>query len=386
VLVAIAALRPNSPFVPGSYATTTGPAVAGVQVSAGEGDCGAGWDGGAAGPVTLAFNNTGFTMADVFIQDSATSKVYGELEQLGESSSRALTLSLPAGTYVVTCVHDEDGAFHSAPVTVTGSYDGALTPGVLPVTIGDVVAPIAAYQKWVQSRVPVLQRQLATLGTDLRRGRVAASEKAWLTAHMTYETMGAAYDAFGAINDDIDAMPTVGVSPVTDPHLRGFHKVEALLWHGRRPASIAPYVTAMSKAVATLGHEFGTTLVMAPIDIGLRSHEILENALQFELTGRTDAGSHSELATIEANIEGTRHALAPLEPLLTPRDPDLPATRSWLDRLQRLVESYHHGSSWTPLSALTPRQHETLDATLSQTLEYLSEVAVITDPVPPLNS
>ncbi|GAA3156073.1 hypothetical protein GCM10017687_87630 [Streptomyces echinatus] len=48
-----------------------------------------------------------------------------------------------------------------------------------------------------------------------------------------------------------------------------------------------------------------------PRPAGLRAHEILENTVQFELTGRTDYGSGSNLATARANLDGTRAVLSP---------------------------------------------------------------------------
>src|SRR6202000_3110129 len=58
-----------------------------------------------------------------------------------------------------------------------------------------------------------------------------------------------------------------------------------------------------------------------PLDIGLRSHEIMENALQFELTGKTDEGSGTNLATAYANAVGDREVLSVLRPILATRYP-----------------------------------------------------------------
>ena len=38
----------------------------------------------------------------------------------------------------------------------------------------------------------------------MRGGRLAAAKRDWLTAHLQYETLGAAYDAFGNFDDEID--------------------------------------------------------------------------------------------------------------------------------------------------------------------------------------
>ena len=89
------------------------------------------------------------------------------------------------------------------------------------------------------------------------------------------------------------------------------------------------------------------------IDVGLRTHEILENALQFQLTGHDDYGSGTTLATTLANIAGTRELLTLLHPLIAPRYAGLPAVYSGLDLLQSLIEKEHlPNGSWVPVSAL----------------------------------
>ena len=64
------------------------------------------------------------------------------------------------------------------------------------------------------------------------------------------------------------------------------------------------------------------------LDIGLRTHEILENALEFQLTGQDDYGSGTTLATTAANITGTRELLQILHPLLVARYRGLPRSIS----------------------------------------------------------
>ena len=65
-------------------------------------------------------------------------------------------------------------------------------------------------------------------------------------------------------------------------------------------------------------------------DLGLRTHEILENALEFQLTGHDDYGSGTTLATTNANITGTYELLGILRPLLVPRYRGLPSAYAWL--------------------------------------------------------
>ena len=99
------------------------------------------------------------------------------------------------------------------------------------------------------------------------------------------------------------------------------------------------------------------------LDIGLRTHEILENALEFQLTGHDDYGSGTTLATTQANIAGTLELLTVLHPLLTARYPGLPAVYTWLERLRSLLDQGKrpHGS-WLAVSLLSQSHRQQVDA------------------------
>ena len=107
--------------------------------------------------------------------------------------------------------------------------------------------------------------------------------------------------------------------------------------------------------------------------MGLRTHEILENALQFQLSGHDDYGSGTTLATTGANIDGTRELLTILHPLL--------AVDSWLDRLRSLIgKERRPNGTWVSVSALSTSQRQQIDAACSQALEALAPIATITEP------
>lgn len=358
--------RPDAVSWPVPHADAS---VAGTAVTVGTDVCGAGWTGGKAGRQTFALWNNSIGGEEVYLRDAATQKVYLEVENLGAGVTRTASTTLAPGKYQFYCLPDDGDPVAGPEETVAGASPVAATPGLAPVSSADLIPATQAYASWIASRLPVLEHQVRALVGDLRSGDTAAAKADWLAGHRTYETLGAAYDAFGkydaAINGD---------------H-QGFHEVEGLLWGGTPAARITGPANALvdavrqlEKAFPALGQQMGSQA------IGLRSHEILENAIQFELTGATDHGSHTNLATVDANLTGTREALKPLRALLSSRDPDLATTDRWLHRSQQLVRSFDHHGTWTPLSQLTRAQHEQVDADLEQTVEYLSEVAAITEP------
>jgi hypothetical protein len=109
----------------------------------------------------------------------------------------------------------------------------------------------------------------------------------------------------------------------------------------------------------------------------LRTHEILENAMRFQISGQADFGSGTTLAATAAGIAVTRAQLKMLQPLLAGRYPDLPALDTWLNRLQKLIDAEKTSRGWTPASDLTTTQREMIDAAAGQTLELLSPLPVI---------
>jgi iron uptake system component EfeO len=262
---------------------------------------------------------------------------------------------------------------------VTGGAERS-GPSVVPVTSNDLLAPLKAYSEKVNAGLGTLVTDTDALKTAVHSGDRAASETAWLTAHLSYGRLGAAYDAFGdsdgAINGTTAGLP----AGTSDPGFTGFHRLEFGLWHGESTDALGAVVDQLDTNVRKLQKDFPTSQV-DPNDLGLRAHEIVENALQFELTGKTDYGSGTNLATALANLDGTRTVLDVLRPLLTSRYPALPTVDSWLARSQAAIQTARRADgSWTPVAQLAQPQRQKIDGDVSQLTELLAPIAAITEP------
>lgn len=347
-----------------------------TEVSAGTDDCGHGWgDDGRTlgGAASFDVSNTTIAGVEVYLQSVDTQKVYLDLESIGAGAHAHARVSLGSGRYRFVCLPADADPAHGPTVRVGPAPPGtALTPGIVPVTRVDLIPPAQAYGAWVASRLPVLRQQVAAVAADAEEGDLPAAKRDWLTAHTTYETLGAAYGAFGPAGDAIDGLPRHG--------LTGFHAVEAPLFTGGSAAAAAGPARTLVSDVDTLIARFPEAQI-DPGDMGLRAHEIVEDALRDVLGGAADAGSGTELATVDANLTGTIQALEPLRGILAPRYPQLAATEQSIAATQRLVEGFRAADgTWTPLSGLSTSQREHVDAALSETAELLAPVAAICDP------
>jgi high-affinity iron transporter len=357
----------------GVAVTLGGSRPAGAQpVAVSETDCGKGFTAPKPGRRTFQMHNTGDKTSEVYLIDPGTGAVYGEVEGLAPGTSRDLAATVAGGTYAWRCVPSSGRAVTSRAVRVTGG--GGATAAVVPVSAADLAAPLTSYKTYVDRGLAALVTQTRRLSDDVKAGRLGAARADWLTAHRTYASLGAAYGTFQDYDQKIDGRPDGLPGGVHDKDFSGFHRIEYGLWHGESASRLAAPARQLAADVAGLRKAFPAQ-DFDPGDLPLRAHEILENTLQFELTGDADQGSGTELATADANLAGTRELLTILRPLLTTRAPHLPPTvDADIARLQKLLDSAHQGGSWTPVDRLDASARARLNGATGQLLEDLAPV------------
>jgi iron uptake system component EfeO len=289
-----------------------------------------------------------------------------------------MSVNLGSGAYEFRCAIDDKGVFIGPSVVVPGSVPRPV-PAVKPVSQPQLIAPTVKYTKYVYGRLPMLAKQVATLRADIATRKRAKAKTDWLAAHLTYESLGAAYGAFGELDGSINGTARGLRAGVASKDFTGFHRIEYGLWHGQKLSALAPFAARLAKDVGSLQRTLANSLI-EPLELTIRAHEITENALQFELNGKTDYGSHSNLATISANLAGTKVALDVLKPLLRPRYPATNATYLQLATTTSLVNSYAKHGAWPRLGSLPRLQREQVNAAISRLTELLAPVATILEP------
>ena len=358
-----------------------GPAVPVVTVS--ESGCGAEWataSDGRAGQLVLRLSDTARDPAEVYLIAPGSGDVYAEVLSLLPGVPRTLSTTLDGGSYALRCVFT-DGQVRTSPSrTLSGGTVADAVAGVPPLPDLDLGAPVAAYRSYVTAALPGLLADSRRLDADLTAGDLARARTDWLPAHLDYERLGAAYTSFGDFDGAIDGTADGLPGGTADPSWTGFHRIEYGLWHGQSAAVLGPLGSGLVKDVQDMIADFPSADT-DPGDLPLRSHEILENALQFQLTGASDYGSGTALATLQANVQGTREVLGTLAALITPRDPALlPAVDSGLAALDadlaacRTPGDTRTPGGWIAPAALSLPERQRLDSALDGVLEELSTV------------
>ncbi|MFP3467018.1 imelysin family protein [Leifsonia sp. SIMBA_070] len=355
-------------------ASPAGPSA--FEITAGLDDCGRGWGDGAqadGGEQTFTVTNTTVAGVEVYLQSVDSKRVYLDLESLGSGAHATVRVTLGAGRYRFVCLPADADPARGPTVAVGTAPPGShLSPGIVPVTRNDLIPAAKTYAAWVSARIPVLRTQVSAVAADAEEGDLSAARRDWLTAHTTYETLGAAYGAFGDLGDQLDGLPRHG--------LTGFHLVESQLWSGAAASTVATSAQSLGALVDRLQTQFAGAQ-LDPGEIALRAHEIVEDAIQDVLTGAADAGSGTELASVDADLTGAAAALAPLHDVLAGRYDALADTEQAISDAQRLVETHRAADgTWAAPGALDRTARERVDAALDRAVELLAPVAAICDP------
>ncbi|WP_169787677.1 EfeM/EfeO family lipoprotein [Luteipulveratus mongoliensis] len=346
-----------------------------VQVSLSH--CGEGWSPSQAGPTLLHVRNTDTRAGEVYLTRARTDQVVAVLDPLGPGAEGDMSVALGSGSYTVVCSMEDADPVRGPPTTVTGTAAGS--PAVAAVTQTDLIAPTKRYHDIVAGRLRTLVGQTRTLDHDITTGNRAAAQRDWLTAHLAYESLGAAYGAFGDADGAINGRPDGLPQGISDPDFTGFHRIEQLLWHNGAMPSIGPFSHRLLGDVTTLSSSFGTAQI-DPHETVIRAHEITENTLQVELTGSSDLGSGSSLATADANLTGTQLVLGQLDGLLRPRYPSTSLVSARIVRAQKDLRALLRGGRYPSLGRLTRPQRERINGDFAELTELLAPVATILEP------
>jgi high-affinity iron transporter len=240
--------------------------------------------------------------------------------------------------------------------------------------------PLGQYTEYVDAQLRQLHSQLATLDRQIAADSLPGAETAWLAAHLTWLEIGqddGAYGAFGNLGNAIDGTAEGDVGGTSSSKFTGFHRVELDLFDRHDVAAAgtdAAKLTALVDSISS--HTVNADLPLNTIGLDswvLRTHEILEDALRDSLSQDDDYGSHSDLASVRADVSATREMLKVLSGLIEPRSPRLVQTAG--RQLTTINSALAVAPAGTEPSALPTRDRQRIDGAVDAALETLAPIS-----------
>jgi high-affinity iron transporter len=347
--------------------------------------CAPRWYAPNPGRAHFAITNRSAYSATIYLFHPRSNAIVATVKHLKPHSVRELVVTLARGRrYVWGC--DLTGRPSRVSDVQTVPVDpnhGGPGPPVVPVTRGELTPAMRSYRAYVVHEFALLTSQTNALETDLAGDDVADAKTAWLTAHLTWLRIGqddGAYSAFGTLGRTIDGTTAGLVGGTSSPRFTGFHKVEYDLWARADIAAATTDAKALARAVSRLTtppiSQWLPLTTAGVSGLPLRCHEILEDALRDSLTGQDDYGSGTSLASVRADVAGTRELLGLLAQLIRPRSSHLVShARKALTRLAAAVNATRAKSgAWVAVADLPRRSRDAVDSAVGRVLNILAPV------------
>ena len=257
--------------------------------------------------------------------------------------------------------------------------------GAVPrVTPADYRRPVATYKRYVGRQLGALLGEVAVLRAAVARHDLTGARAAWLKADARYESIGAAYGAFGELDAAINGRPAGLPDGARSPDFTGLHRVELALWEHRSTREAVAPAAHLTRAVARLRAKVGA-MTIDPLEYSLRAHEVLEDGIHLQLSGQASPWSGSALVALRAEVKGTNVVLRTLEPMLVRRDAGgaLPQARRALRRLSAALAGLERPDGSLPRwDRLGQRDRELVDGLTAGAAEQLAFVPELIDPRP----
>ena len=337
-----------------------------IAVSAGDRRCDVARSSLPAGTHTFAVTNTGSEVTEFYVY-APGDRVVGEVENIGPSLTRELTVELAAGRYETACKPGQVGKGIRGNLTVTGTARSLSDDAKL-------AEAVSSYQRYVRSQTDALIDRTTEFVDAVKAGDVAKARSLFAPARHYWERIEPVAEVFGDLDPRIDGREN-DVEPGKE--FTGFHRIEKDLWVAgdvSGDATIADQLLADVKEVVARADRTS----LSPVQLANGSKELLDEVATGKVTGEEDRYSHTDLWDFQANVEGSEAAVAALRPILDARDPELART---LDR--RFDEVGHelakHTSSdgFVPYTALSKAEVKALSDRVNALGEPLSKVAAV---------
>ncbi|MGW1057252.1 iron uptake system protein EfeO [Micromonospora rubida] len=319
-----------------------------------------------AGQTSFKVTNSGAKVTEFYVY-AAGDRVMGEVENIAPGLSRELRVELPAGTYETAC----------KPGMIGKGIRGALKVSGTAATVAPDAAlaeATASYQRYVNSQTAALLTKTEEFVAAVKAGDVAKAKALYPVARTYWERIEPVAESFGDLDPKIDGREEVIEEGM---EFTGFHRIEKDLWTTgdiSKDGPIADQLLVDVKAIVAKANAEKLT----PLQLANGAKVLLDEVASGKITGEEERYSHTDLWDFNANLEGSKAAIASLRPALEQRSPELVAQ---LDKEFANVETalgkHRDGDGWKLHTALSKADLKELSDSINALAEPISKVAAV---------
>jgi iron uptake system component EfeO len=299
-----------------------------------------------------------------------------EAEGIAPGATVTVRADVAAGTYQLVCTAP---AKDRGKLTVTGK-GGGMDPRV-----AAALAPVAAsYKTYASQEVQALLAGTQQFVDAIKAGDAQRAKDLYSTTRVHYERVEPIAELFPDLDAAVDARADDFEHKEADPKWTGWHRLEAGLWgYGATPpVAVATLVSTADKLLSdtqALVTEVDK-LTIDPSVVANGAAGLIEEASKTKISGEEERYSHTDIATLVANVEGAQEVVRLLTPalqdttdgpsILTQLTTDFTNVTEATDRLKDPSQP----NGYALYDKLSTADHDALQAALSTLSEQLSNV------------
>ncbi|WP_229403846.1 iron uptake system protein EfeO [Micromonospora sp. NBRC 110038] len=367
VLAAAGALATTGLAACGGQEKDAGTADGGpIAVKASDTACEVGRTELAAGQTVFEVTNSGAKVTEFYVY-AAGDRVMGEVENIAPGLKRELRVELPAGTYETACKPGMSGKGIRGALKVSGTAATVAPDAAL-------AEATASYQRYVNSQTAALLTKTEEFVTAVKAGDVAKAKALYPVARTYWERIEPVAESFGDLDPKIDGREEVVEEGM---EFTGFHRIEKDLWTTgdiSKDGPIADRLLTDVKAIVAKANAEKLT----PLQLANGAKALLDEVASGKITGEEERYSHTDLWDFNANLEGSKAAIAALRPALEQRAPELVTQLdAEFANVETALGKHRDGDGWKLHTALSKAELKELSDSINALAEPISKVAAV---------
>lgn len=327
-------------------------------VTAKDDSCVVDGDSATTGTSTFEVTNQGEKTTEFYVYTSG-GRVIGEVENIGPGATRKLVVQVTdPGAYTLTCKPGMVGEGYSQSLSVTGEAIEATTDEVL-------AEAVDGYLSYLRSQTTTLGQIVGEFDAAIQAGNLEEAKRLFPLARTPYERIEPVAESFP---DDLDPRIDLREADLEEGDTwTGFHKIEKQLW-------VDCAITDTTKADSTqlvadiqelIDGVNADDYTLAPVQIASGAQGLLDEIATGKITGEEDIFSHTDLYDFQANLDGSKAAIASLEKALAERDETLLSDiNANFQKVQDLLDTYREGDGFVSYDTVTEDQRKELSDAL----------------------
>ncbi|MCV7191952.1 iron uptake system protein EfeO [Mycolicibacterium brumae] len=338
-----------------------------ITVAATDTECVLSATEGTTGANTFMVTNNGSKVTEFYVYDEGD-RVMGEVENISPGLERKLIVQLSEpGTYQTSCRPGMVGDGIRGEFTVTGE-------AVEIDTEGKFKEAADSYKRYVVSQTEALLAASQVFVDAIKAGDIEGAKKQFPIARTYYERIEPVAESFP---NDLDPRIDLREADLEEGQKwTGFHRLEKDLW----VSGLQPDTNAMADQLMTDLKELqdGVNSDSYKIDstqIAGGAQGLLDEVAATKITGEEDIFSHTDLWDFNANVEGSRTAVASVRPILDERNADLgKRVDQRFDEVEKLLDGLREGDGFVFYDKVTEPQRQELSRAIDALSKEVSQV------------